>query len=78
MGSGAQPSLWAELPSLQAPTLLVVGGLDDKFRRINAAMQDAIPDAWLEIIGDAGHNAHLEKPGQFTRLLMAHLAAASP
>ncbi|MXV93546.1 MAG: 2-succinyl-6-hydroxy-2,4-cyclohexadiene-1-carboxylate synthase [Chloroflexi bacterium] len=78
MGSGAQPSLWAELPSLQAPTLLVVGGLDDKFRRINAAMQDAIPDAWLEIIGDAGHNAHLEKPGKFTRLLMAHLAAASP
>lgn len=77
LGTGAQPSLWEMLPGLQMPTLLIVGALDSKFRQFNAAMSDAIPDARLEIIAGAGHNAHLEKPRQFAGLLAAHLAAAS-
>ncbi len=78
LGTGAQPSLWESLPGMQMPTLLIVGALDSKFRRINAAMSDAIPDARLAIIPGAGHNAHLEKPRQFAGLLAAHLAESSP
>ncbi|MCY4465027.1 MAG: 2-succinyl-6-hydroxy-2,4-cyclohexadiene-1-carboxylate synthase [Chloroflexi bacterium] len=78
MGTGAQPSLWESLPRMQLPVLLIVGELDSKFRRINAAMRDSIPGARLEIINGAGHNTHLEKPGQFARLLAAHLAAPLP
>lgn len=78
MGAGAQPSLWESLPGIQLPTLLIVGALDSKFRRINAAMAKSIPDARLAIIDGAGHNTHLEKPRQFARLLAAHLAESSP
>ncbi|MCY4147338.1 MAG: 2-succinyl-6-hydroxy-2,4-cyclohexadiene-1-carboxylate synthase [Chloroflexi bacterium] len=78
MGTGAQPSLWEALPDLQLPTLLAVGALDSKFRRINATMAQAIPGARLEIIRGAGHNMHLEKPRQFAGLLAAHLSASSP
>ncbi len=78
LGTGAQPSLWESLPGMQMPTLLIVGALDSKFRRINTAMSDAIPDARLAIIAGTGHNTHLEKPRQFAGLLAAHLAASSP
>lgn len=71
LGTGAQPSLWESLPGMQMPTLLIVGALDSKFRRINAAMSDAIPNARLEIITGAGHNTHLEKPGEFARVVAA-------
>ncbi len=78
MGTGAQASLWGALPTLQIGTLLIVGALDGKFRRINAEMRAAIPGARLEIIPAVGHNTHLEKPSQFTRLLAAHLGAHAP
>ncbi len=71
LGTGAQPSLWEALPEIQLPTLLIVGALDSKFRRINATMRDAIPGARLAIIDDAGHNTHLEKPGEFARVVAA-------
>lgn len=78
LGAGAQPSLWESLPGMQLPTLLIVGALDSKFRRINAAMYSAIPGARLEIVDGAGHNSHLEKPRTFASLLAAHLAESSP
>ena len=78
MGTGAQPSLWELLPGMQLPTLLIVGAIDSKFRRINAAMHAATPGSRLEIVEGAGHNSHLEKPRTFARLLAAYLAESSP
>ena len=75
MGAGAQASLWNALPQLQAPTLLAVGALDAKFRRLNAEMAESIPNARLAVIGGAGHNAHLENPAAFAAVVAAHLTA---
>lgn len=67
LGLGAQPNLWGQLPNLALPTCLIVGERDDKFRRINQAMNEALPRASLSIISQAGHNSHLEQPEAFCR-----------
>ena len=76
MGAGAQPSLWRGLPRLTLPTLLIVGELDEKFRRINETMAEAIPHAQLAIIPSAGHNTHLESPSAFTGAVRSFLQGA--
>ncbi len=73
VGSGAQPSLWRELPALQLPALLIVGAEDAKFRRINREMAAQIPGAQLAIIPAAGHITHLENPRAFERALRSFL-----
>ena len=75
MGAGAQASLWNALPQLQAPTLLIVGALDAKYRRLNAEMAESIPNARLAVIDGAGHNTHLENPAAFAAVVTAHLTA---
>ena len=64
-GTGAQESLWDKLDELTMPVLLVVGEHDAKFRAIAAEMATAIPGATVEVIADAGHVVHLERPAAF-------------
>ena len=73
MGAGAQPDLWGQLPNLNVPTGLIVGERDEKFRRINQAMNALMPQASLAIIPSAGHNTHLEDPDAFCRAVKAFL-----
>lgn len=73
MGTGAQPNLWGALASLAAPTCLIVGERDAKFRQINQAMRAAMPQARVPIIPAAGHNTHLENPAAFCRELRSFL-----
>ncbi|MEM7335511.1 MAG: 2-succinyl-6-hydroxy-2,4-cyclohexadiene-1-carboxylate synthase [Chloroflexota bacterium] len=65
MGTGVQPSLWPKLPTLQIPTRLIVGELDQKFVKINQQMAAQLPNATLHIIPQAGHTVHLEKPDDY-------------
>ena len=69
MGTGVQPSLWDHLNSISKPTLLIVGAADDKFKAI--AKQMALANAGFEVtaIANAGHNVHLERPGQYIAVL---------
>ena len=76
MGTGAQPNLWAALPTLALPTCLITGERDVKFRRINQRMDAAMPQSRLSIIPAAGHNAHLEQPAAFHRALRSFLNGA--
>ena len=69
MGTGAQPSLWDTLPTLQVPTLFIAGALDDKFVGIARVMQARVPDASLAVIADAGHTTHLERPTTFANAM---------
>ncbi|MCL4263991.1 MAG: 2-succinyl-6-hydroxy-2,4-cyclohexadiene-1-carboxylate synthase [Anaerolineae bacterium] len=62
MGTGAQPSLWEQLPTLTIPTLLLAGELDTKFVTINRQMAALLLNAHLEIVPGAGHTVHLERP----------------
>jgi 2-succinyl-6-hydroxy-2,4-cyclohexadiene-1-carboxylate synthase len=65
LSTGRQPSLWQELDRLRLPTLLITGALDHKFSRLNRLMAELIPFSEWKMLGDAGHNTHLEQPEAF-------------
>lgn len=75
MGSGAQPSLWTQLPLLTLPVLLLVGELDEKFVKINRLMAQLLLYPKLEIVDGAGHMVHLERPERFQQLVLTHVKA---
>ncbi len=70
---GAQASLWDQLPNIRVPTLLLAGQLDPKFSAIAQRMADAMPNARLEIVHEAGHTVHLEQPARFDELVLNFL-----
>lgn len=70
MGTGRQPAHWEKLRGLHTPTLLIAGALDQKFVNINREMADLLPNASLEIVPEAGHTVHLERPLRFVELLL--------
>ncbi|MGB5105692.1 MAG: 2-succinyl-6-hydroxy-2,4-cyclohexadiene-1-carboxylate synthase [Candidatus Zixiibacteriota bacterium] len=74
LSTGRQPSLWNKLDGLKTPVLLICGALDHKFTRINRIMAESIPFNEWKIIGDAGHNTHLEQPEAFTTTVQRFLA----
>jgi len=69
VGTGTQPSLYAQLPTLQIPVLLIAGELDTKFTAIARRMVEALPQPQLRIISGAGHTVHLERPEEFDALV---------
>jgi 2-succinyl-6-hydroxy-2,4-cyclohexadiene-1-carboxylate synthase len=68
-GTGTQEPLWDRLGELRMPVLVVAGALDAKYAAIAERLADAIPDATLEVIDDAGHAVHLERPDVFLDVL---------
>jgi 2-succinyl-6-hydroxy-2,4-cyclohexadiene-1-carboxylate synthase len=71
LGTGSQPSFWEALADVRVPVLLLAGALDARYGELAQAMQTRIPDARTALVADAGHTAHLERPG-------AYLAAVQP
>jgi len=69
IGTGVQPSLYALLPTLHIPVLLIAGALDTKFTAIAQRMVQALPQSQLRIVPAAGHTVHLEQPQLFTSLV---------
>jgi 2-succinyl-6-hydroxy-2,4-cyclohexadiene-1-carboxylate synthase len=69
VGTGVQPSLYAQLPTLHIPVMLIAGELDTKFKAIAKHMAQALPQSKLHIIPAAGHTVHLEQPELFTSLV---------
>ncbi len=59
MGTGNMPSLWGELPTLQAPTLAVAGELDEKFAGIAHRMEASTPRLRSVLVPKVGHNVRL-------------------
>ena len=74
MGTGMQPVLWNQLPSLLIPTLLLTGALDQKFCSIATEMQKQLPTAIHTTIPHAGHTIHLEQPEAFQQAILAFLS----
>lgn len=77
LGPGAQPPLFAELPKLQAPVLLVAGALDERFVAIARDLARRLPRAELCVIEDAGHAVHLEQPESVRRVVREFLRRAA-
>ncbi len=69
VGTCAQPSLHARLPTLDIPVLLIAGELDSKFSAIARSMAQALPHARLHIVPGAGHTVHLEQPEMFDSIV---------
>ena len=69
MGTGNQPSLWAQLAQNQIPLLLLVGEYDNKFTTINTEIANLCPAATLNIIPKAGHNIHFENLDKFVEVV---------
>jgi 2-succinyl-6-hydroxy-2,4-cyclohexadiene-1-carboxylate synthase len=72
---GAQPSYWARLWTVRAPTLLLTGARDAKFTNIARAMAAEIPLVWGHVFDGAGHAPHLESPEEYAREVASFLAA---
>jgi 2-succinyl-6-hydroxy-2,4-cyclohexadiene-1-carboxylate synthase len=59
--------------ALEAPTLIVVGALDDKYVALGRLMEASIPRARLAVVPGAGHAVHLEQPAAFAGLVTGFL-----
>lgn len=68
-GTGRMGSLWAGLPELAMPSLVLVGERDEKFRAIGERMANALPDAEYAVVPGAGHQLPLEAPGAVAEAL---------
>jgi 2-succinyl-6-hydroxy-2,4-cyclohexadiene-1-carboxylate synthase len=75
VGTGAQPSLWDDLPSLDLPVLLLAGALDEKYAAIARQMAAVLPHARLTIVPGAGHAIHVERPEAFDAAVAEFLDA---
>jgi len=69
VGTGVQPSLYAQLPTLHIPVMLIAGELDTKFTALAKYLASELPRSQLHIIPAAGHTVHLEQPQLFTSLV---------
>ena len=61
-GTGTQTPLWDRLGEIACPVLVLAGEHDAKFTALGRRLADALPDAELVVIPDAGHSVHLEQP----------------
>jgi len=77
LGPAAQPPLFAELPRVDVPVLLVVGALDTRFVAAAHDLARRLPQAEVREIAGAGHAAHLEQPVAFVAAVREFLRRAT-
>lgn len=70
----ADDRVMASLPTVAAPTLVVVGEDDADYRAGSAYMADHIPGARLVVIPAAGHAANMDRPAAFDAAVAGFLA----
>jgi 2-succinyl-6-hydroxy-2,4-cyclohexadiene-1-carboxylate synthase len=74
LGAGAMPQLWADLPRLRVPVVLLAGKDDPKFTAIAERMHALLPVSTLHVLERCGHAPHLEQPAAFGAALRGDLA----
>lgn len=70
LGTGALPPLWERLGELMMPVTLLAGARDTKFTALAREMARLIPCAEVQIVPDAGHAVHLERPDAVAQALI--------
>ncbi len=73
MGAGAMAPVWAEVPNLAVPTLLLAGEQDAKYVALARRLAGLIPGSRCEVIAGAGHSVHVEQPEAWGRAVEAWL-----
>jgi 2-succinyl-6-hydroxy-2,4-cyclohexadiene-1-carboxylate synthase len=77
-GQGAMTPLFGRLSEITVPTLVIAGALDPVGSQRARDIAASIPGARLEIISDAGHAPHLERPHEFTTITTEFLSPTHP
>ena len=77
LGQGVMEPLWARLPELRVPTLLIAGEADAHYRRAMADMAARIPGSTLRLIHGSGHAVHREQPATLVDTVRGFLADAA-
>jgi pimeloyl-ACP methyl ester carboxylesterase len=67
-------SLIDSLPTIQVPTLVLVGSEDRNFLAAADYMAGKVPDAEKIVIAGAGHAANLDQPAEFDRAVRQFLS----
>ena len=75
LGAGEQQPLYARLREIATPALVLAGADDAKYRTIAERTAEALPNARLQIVADAGHAVHLEQPQAFSVAVREFLSA---
>jgi 2-succinyl-6-hydroxy-2,4-cyclohexadiene-1-carboxylate synthase len=78
MGTGSQTWVGDRLGEIRVPVLLTAGSLDTKYCQIAHEMAESIPDVTVQLIEDAGHAAHLERPAEFNAVVLDFLKRVRP
>ena len=73
LGAGQQEPVLARLGDVRIPVLLLTGDLDDKYCDLARRMAAVLPYAHTEIVPDAGHAVHLERPRAFSSAVLSFL-----
>jgi 2-succinyl-6-hydroxy-2,4-cyclohexadiene-1-carboxylate synthase len=77
MGAGVMEPVWEELADVKFPCTFVAGQLDHGYVASARRLATTVPSGRVEVVQRAGHSVHQERPDAFSRVLAAHLAAAS-
>jgi len=72
-GQGSMEPVRNRLSSVQAPTMVIAGGLDPTGGERAQTVAEAIPGARLRTVPDAGHAPHLEAPSIFRSIVLGFL-----
>ncbi len=78
MSAGAQAFLLPQLAVLRLPALLVAGALDERYVAEATRLAKTLPAAALEVVADAGHAVHLERPEAFALAVGEFLKTTTP
>lgn len=73
MGTGVQPCWWDTLHKLTMPVLLLAGGEDQKFVKLNKKMLAQLKHATLMMVEGAGHTIHVEQAEEFVKIVIAFI-----
>jgi len=59
---------------IAVPALLIAGALDSKYVELGGLLEKSIAGSRLEVIGNAGHAVHLERPAEFASAITTFLS----
>lgn len=74
MGTGSQPSWWADLNKLKSDVLLITGDQDKKFCNIAEKMTFHLENVDWQVIDNCGHANHVEKSEKFGTIVSEFLS----
>jgi 2-succinyl-5-enolpyruvyl-6-hydroxy-3-cyclohexene-1-carboxylate synthase/2-succinyl-6-hydroxy-2,4-cyclohexadiene-1-carboxylate synthase len=76
-GAGVEPPVLDRLGMQRAPALLVAGALDARYVAHARAMAAAMHDARVEVVREAGHAVHLERPDELGAIVRRFLSGVA-